>query len=100
MKTFGEVIRSSRESKGLYLRQVAAAMDIDQALISKFEKGDRKPSKEQGDWAEDLIFRAINQTSENYVAVRYGKSDDLIAGEGGFENFYNNFQDDIRIYIY
>ena len=47
MKTFGEIIRTSRESKGLFLRQVAAAMDIDQALISKFEKGDRKPSKEQ-----------------------------------------------------
>lgn len=47
MKTFGETIRTSRESKGLFLRQVAAAMDIDQALISKFEKGDRKPSKEQ-----------------------------------------------------
>lgn len=47
METFGEIIRASRESKGLFLRQVAAAMDIDQALISKFEKGDRKPSKEQ-----------------------------------------------------
>lgn len=41
-------------------------------------------NKEQGDWAEDLIFRAINETSENYVAVRYGKSDDLIAGDEGF----------------
>ena len=30
-------------------------------------------NKEQGDWAEDLIFRAINETSDNYVAVRYGK---------------------------
>jgi len=47
MQTFGEIIRTSRESKGLFLRQVAAVMDIDQALISKFEKGDRKPSKVQ-----------------------------------------------------
>ncbi|OQY00173.1 MAG: restriction endonuclease, partial [Bacteroidetes bacterium 4572_128] len=36
-------------------------------------------NKEQGDWAEMLIFRAINETSKNYVAVRYGKSDDIIA---------------------
>ena len=42
-------------------------------------------NKEQGDWAEDLIFRAINETSANYVAVRYGKSDDIIAGEDGFD---------------
>lgn len=52
-------------------------------------------NKEQGDWAEDLIFRAINTTSANYVAVRYGKSDDLIAGEEGFEQFYNEFQDEL-----
>ena len=51
-------------------------------------------NKEQGDWAEDLIFRAINETSENYVAVRYGKSDDLIAGDEGFDKFYNEFQDE------
>ena len=52
-------------------------------------------NKEQGDWAEDLIFRAINETSENYVAVRYGKSDDLIAGDEGFDKFYNEFQDEL-----
>lgn len=52
-------------------------------------------NKEQGDWAEDLIFRALNETSKNYVAVRYGKSDDLIAGERGFDEFYINFQDEL-----
>ncbi len=52
-------------------------------------------NKEQGDWAEDLIFRAINETSKNYIAVRYGKSDDLIAGDDGFDSFYNEFQDEL-----
>ena len=52
-------------------------------------------NKEQGDWAEDLIFRAINETSNNYIAVRYGKSDDLIAGDKGFDEFYNDFQDEL-----
>jgi len=52
-------------------------------------------NKEQGDWAEDLIFRAINETSRNYVAVRYGKSDDLIAGEEGFDKFYLDFQNEL-----
>jgi|AntAceMinimDraft_16_1070373.scaffolds.fasta_scaffold51602_3 predicted nucleotidyltransferase len=47
MKTFGEIIREERKKRGLYLRQVAAATDIDQAIISKFEKGERKPAKEQ-----------------------------------------------------
>ena len=48
-------------------------------------------NKEQGDWAEDLIFRAINETSKNYIAVRYGKSDDIVAGESGFDKFYEEF---------
>lgn len=47
MKSFGEIIKVARKTKGLYLRQVAAELNIDQALISKFENGDRKPSKEQ-----------------------------------------------------
>ena len=52
-------------------------------------------NKEQGDWAEDLIFRAINESSQNYIAIRYGKSDDLVAGEEGFDDFYNEFQDEL-----
>jgi len=47
MDSFGDIIRAEREKSKLYLRQVAAAMEIDQAVISKFEKGDRKPTKEQ-----------------------------------------------------
>ena len=47
MDSFGEIIRLARENKGLFLRQVAASVDIDQAIISKFERGERKPTKEQ-----------------------------------------------------
>lgn len=52
-------------------------------------------NKEQGDWAENLIFRAINETAKNFVAVRYGKSDDLVAGEEGFDSFYKEFQEEL-----
>jgi len=46
METLGQILKSKRESKGLLLRQVAAYLDIDQAILSKIEKGARKPSKE------------------------------------------------------
>ena len=49
-------------------------------------------NKQQGDWAEDVLFRAINDNSENIVAVRYGKSDDFVAGDAGFEKFFNEYQ--------
>ncbi len=52
-------------------------------------------NKEQGDWAENLITRAINETSNNFVAVKYGKSDDLVAGEDGFDAFYQEFQTEL-----
>ena len=47
MSNFGDLIRIAREEKGLFLRQVAAELDIDQAIISKFERNERKPTKEQ-----------------------------------------------------
>jgi type II restriction enzyme len=52
-------------------------------------------NKEQGDWAEDLLERAINANSNNFVAVRYGKSDDVIAGEDGFYEFFEEFQHEL-----
>lgn len=47
MQTFGEIIHTQREKRSLLLRHVAASIDVDQALISKFERGDRIPTKEQ-----------------------------------------------------
>jgi hypothetical protein len=49
-------------------------------------------NKEQGDWAETLILKAFNETSTKYIAVKYGKSDNVVAGEDGFETFYKDFQ--------
>lgn len=47
MKELGETLRQLREGKGLLLRQVAADLDMDTALLSKIERGDRSPKKEQ-----------------------------------------------------
>lgn len=41
------LIKNAREQKNLKIREVAQALGIDQALISKFENGNRKPTKEQ-----------------------------------------------------
>ena len=52
-------------------------------------------NKQQGDWAEDVIFRAVNAHSENIIAVKYGKSDDLVAGDIGFDDFFRKYQDEL-----
>jgi len=75
METFGDIIKTERENKSLLLRQVASALEIDQAIISKFERGERKPTKEQVEkfakfydlnknklitsWLSDLIANTI-----------------------------------------
>jgi transcriptional regulator with XRE-family HTH domain len=43
---FGDKIKTLREQKHLYLRQVAAHLEIDTALLSKIEKGVRNLKKE------------------------------------------------------
>ena len=47
MESFRQNVREERKKRELYLRQVAAGTEIDQAIISKFEKGERKPTREQ-----------------------------------------------------
>ncbi|MCD4833648.1 MAG: helix-turn-helix domain-containing protein [Bacteroidales bacterium] len=47
MNSLGEKIRALRESKNLLLRQVAAYLEIDTALISKMERGERRLTREQ-----------------------------------------------------
>ena len=47
MDTIGILIRKLRLEKGYPLRKVAAFLDIDQAILSKMERGQRRISKEQ-----------------------------------------------------
>ena len=42
-----ELLKNARIAKGLLVREVAAALKIDQALVSKFESGNRLPTEEQ-----------------------------------------------------
>ncbi len=47
MDSLGEIIRKLREEKQLPLRTVAAYLDIDQAILSKVERGQRKATRGQ-----------------------------------------------------
>ena len=47
MESIGEYIRRLRENKGEPLRKVAAYLDVDQAILSKIERGKRKATKQQ-----------------------------------------------------
>ena len=47
MKTLGDTLKYAREENEWILRKGTDDVDIDQSLISKFEKNERKPTMEQ-----------------------------------------------------
>ncbi|HNP07506.1 MAG TPA: helix-turn-helix transcriptional regulator [Cyclobacteriaceae bacterium] len=47
MKRFEDIIRKEREALGVPLRTVAAFLDIDQAILSKMERGQKTATRKQ-----------------------------------------------------
>jgi transcriptional regulator with XRE-family HTH domain len=47
MKTIGVTLRELREANGLLLREVGAKLSIDPTILSKIERDERMPTKEQ-----------------------------------------------------
>jgi len=47
LNNLGQKLRESREKQNLLLRQVAAFLEVDTALISKAERGERNLNREQ-----------------------------------------------------
>lgn len=53
-------------------------------------------NKEQGDWAERLVLKAVNEYSREYFAVEYGRSESIAAGDDGFAGFYMDYQSELN----
>ncbi|HEX8038925.1 MAG TPA: helix-turn-helix transcriptional regulator [Chryseosolibacter sp.] len=66
MPTFGEYIRSLRISRKLLLREVAAGLGIDPSLLSRIERGVKRPTREQA-----IRLAAILKVSERELLVHY-----------------------------
>lgn len=45
-------------------------------------------NREMGDWAEGLVLRAIERSGLGLSAVPYGRTENLVAGEPGFRDYY------------
>jgi transcriptional regulator with XRE-family HTH domain len=46
-KTIGTILRELRETKGLLLREVGAELALDPTILSKIERDERMPTREQ-----------------------------------------------------
>ena len=63
-------------TKGIPVEMVDFSQPRDSTRIPTQASSNFITKKEQGDWAENLITRAINESSKNFVAVKYGKDND------------------------
>lgn len=53
--------------------------------------------REQGYWAEHALANGLNDSiGSSYDVVKYGRSDKIIAGQEGFAEFYEQYQDELE----
>ena len=64
------LFRQKREEKGLLIRQVAAVTELDQAIISRIENGDRLPTKEQVIKLAGLYGLDVRETLAAWLSER------------------------------
>lgn len=83
MKTIGEIIRGKREIEGLLIRQLAAQLDIDTAILSKIERGERKATRTQISKIADILKLDKDNLLVQYLSenIAYEIVDEEMANE-------------------
>ena len=66
----GQYIRTVREQKGLLLREVAAQLEIDTAMISKIERGEKTCKKEHLEKLSKLLDIPEKDLKSMWLAER------------------------------
>lgn len=86
MEQIGIIIRAEREKRNLLLREASALLEIDQAILSKIERNERKATKEQilkfsetynldrekllVNWLSDKIYKNIENEEHALKALK------------------------------
>lgn len=83
MKTVGKHIRTLRQNKALFIRQVASALDMDQAILSKIERGERQATRQQIDAISNFFNIQNNELLIAWLSdkVYYQLKDEKVAQE-------------------
>jgi len=55
-------------------------------------------NRAMGDWAEDVLARAIAAAQPKWTVSHYGNAERIAAGEDGFRDFYLGVMDEVRLY--
>jgi HTH-type transcriptional regulator, competence development regulator len=77
--TIGTILRNLREAKSLLLREVAASISIDPTLLSKIERDERMPTREQV-----KSLSTFYKDEQNFIVLAY-LSDKIVIDLGNEE---------------
>lgn len=80
-KSLGVILRACRKKKELLIRQVASSIEIDQAILSKYETDKKLPTKEHVDKLANLYEEAKNEIMIAYLSDKMAedlKDEDLL----------------------
>ena len=91
MNKFGDLIRNKREENEMLLRHLSAQLDIDTAMLSKIERGEKIAKKEQVEqlakifkidnnelmalWLADKVFLLVENEDQALQALNIAEKE-------------------------
>jgi transcriptional regulator with XRE-family HTH domain len=91
MNKFGELIRSKREEQEMLLRHLSAELDIDTAMLSKIERGEKTAKREHivhlaklfkldynelfSLWLADQVFQLVENEEQALQALKIAEKE-------------------------
>ena len=94
MNKFGELIRSKREEKDMLIRHLSANLDIDTAMLSKIERGEKIAKREHIEplakifkldynelfslWLADQVFQLVVNEEQALQALKIAQKELVI----------------------
>lgn len=91
MNKFGDLIRNKREENEMLLRHLSAQLDIDTAMLSKIERGEKIAKKEQVEqlakifkidnnelmalWLADKVFLLVENEEQALKALKVAEKE-------------------------
>ena len=90
---FGERLKQLREQNTLLQRQVASLLEIDTAMLSKIERGERKAKKEQVMQLAEIMKVSNDELITLWLADQL---QDVIEGEALADEALKNVSNNIK----
>lgn len=91
MNKFGDLIRSKREEQEMLLRHLSAELDIDTAMLSKIERGEKTAKREHIEslaklfkldydelfslWLADQVFQLVENEEQALQALNIAEKE-------------------------